>query len=74
MVEGVLLRNSSIISQDQSFIYFLYIFVINYKLLDWATGWAIGLAHRVPMGIKTNPRPDPLGYPWASITTGRAVH
>ena len=43
MVEGVLLRNSSIISQDQSFIHFLYIFVINYELLGWANGlgqWA----------------------------------
>ena len=25
-------------------------------------GWATGLAHRVPMGIKTNPRLDPLGW------------
>ena len=43
MVEGVLLRNSSIISQDQSFIHFLYIFVMNYELLGWANGlgqWA----------------------------------
>ena len=45
MVRGVLLRNSSIMSQDQSFIYFLYIFVINSKLLDWAIGWAHGLGY-----------------------------
>ena len=28
--------------------------------MGWATGWATRLAHRVPMGIKTSPRPDPL--------------
>ena len=36
MVEGVLLKNFSIISQDQSFIHLIYIFIMNYKLLDWA--------------------------------------
>ena len=35
MVEGVLLRNYFIISQDQSFIHILYIFVMNYELLGW---------------------------------------
>ena len=43
MVGRVLLKNFSTISQDQSFIHLLYIFVINSKLLDWATGWANGL-------------------------------
>ena len=38
MVEGVLLRNSSIISQNQSFMHFLYIFVMNFELLGWANG------------------------------------
>ena len=45
MVEGVLLRNSSIISQDQSFIHFLYIFVMNYELLGWANGLGYGLGY-----------------------------
>jgi len=30
------------------------------RLMGLATGWATGLAHRVPIGIKTSPRPDPL--------------
>ena len=47
VVEGVFLRNFSIISQDQSLTHFLYIFVINYKLLGWANGlgqrvWLLG--------------------------------
>ena len=45
MVEGVLLRNSSIISQDQSFIHFLHIFVMNYELLGWANGLDNGLGY-----------------------------
>ena len=38
--KGVLLRNFSIMSQDQFFIFLLYIFVINYELLGKATSWA----------------------------------
>ena len=50
MVEGVLLRNSSIISQDQSFIHFLYIFVMNYELLDWVNrlGDSLGYLANAP--------------------------
>ena len=59
MVEGVLLKSSSIISQDQSFIHFLYIFVMNYELLGWANrlGWANGLGQRAGQR---------LGY-WTSL-------
>ena len=47
MVEEVLLRNSSIISQDQFFIHILYIFVINYELLGWANGLGQWTGQRV---------------------------
>ena len=40
--------------------------------MGWATGWATGLAHRVPIGIKTSPRPDPLGQ-WATHGLGRPL-
>ena len=50
MVEGVLLRNSSIISQDQSFIHFLYIFVMNYELLGWVNGFGQWAGQRVGLG------------------------
>ena len=39
MVEGVLLKNFSIISQEQSFIHFLYISVMNYKYWTGPTVW-----------------------------------
>ena len=42
VVWGVLLKNSSIMPQDQSpigLILLLHIFIMNYKLLGWATGW-----------------------------------
>ena len=29
--------------------------------MGWAMDWATGLAHRVPIGIKTIPWPNPLG-------------
>ena len=45
MVEGVLLRSSSIISQDQSFIHFLHIFVMNYELLGWVNRLGNGLGY-----------------------------
>ena len=47
VVEGVFLRNFSIISQDQSLTHFLYIFVINYKLLGWANGLGQWVGQRV---------------------------
>ena len=76
MVKGVLLRNSSIISQNQSFIHFLYILVMNYELLGWAnkklthslTHWANGL----PMGLNNNGSSRPLA-PWVVGFLGRVV-
>ena len=47
VVERVLLRNFSIISQDQSFIHFLYIFVMNYELLGWANRLGEWVGQRV---------------------------
>ena len=35
-------------------------------------GQATGLAHRVPMGIKTSPRPNPLGK-WATHGPGHPL-
>ena len=49
MVWGVFLRNFSIISQDQSFILFLYIFVMNYELLGWANGLGQQAGQRIEL-------------------------
>ena len=77
MVEGVLLRSSSIISQDQSFVHFLHIFVINYELLGWATGWATRLAHGLTqwasglsMGLNNNRPGRPLAGGPSSFWVG----
>ena len=58
MVDGVFLRNSSIISQDQSFIHLIYIFIMNYELLDWAN--RLGQQAGQWVGLLDLP----IGYPW----------
>jgi len=47
MVGGVFLRNSSIMSQNQSFILPLYIFVMNPELLGWANGLDLPIGHKL---------------------------